>query len=729
MYCSCCGGKLEDNWVKCPFCGQWLNDTENKNIEINEEQCQSNNSDKRQEGKIVTESKKTYTVSAWRRTNKFSFENFTSDVEIEGKEVHVTTWIKRKVIKSDFSIDEIENMQFKLYPIWLISDIIRIVIFGLCLFISYGLSVFAILLSVWLMVTNHLVIKLKNGKEVKIPVSRKADIVDLLTRLGYPKEGIMQIEQKSISENKSRYREWIFFTLFLIIAGVTLSEGLYLMSARMANQNVYNEAENEIVHDGMIQNGYLATYNTVTIDEVLRSYWEDGEWVNISKDEIMYAITDGDYKGDRIQFSILKDGKSFIVSKLIVMGYEFSDVDEMGGYINGIYNEYANKYPDKGLLINLQFTTELLNGTTEAIMEPELGELYNIEISKYMGKEMDSAITDELSIQEADMGEFVELQGTCYSDELMKVILLIDGNKHISGIQLSGSTSYSPKFQEIRIGDNKKEALMKLDDKFTVESEENMGMDRKIILVENVSGRELEITYSYETEKINKIEYYASDEEYNAVSSETYIFQDSDKRYLSEDEIRSVEADKLMIGRNEIFARHGRKFNDPDLNAYFSEQSWYEGTVPAEQFDADAVFNDYEKKNVELIKKIEDEVQGSSGETIDPTIFYSRIGKYSKHSAPEAPYVDVTHIEGDIVYFSLYGQFQGQGYAGLLLRGCPGTIVDNNTIHYRGIDWGNNGYDIYITWEGDYQITVTGTNPDCYDLNGSYSNTAALQVS
>ena len=39
---------------------------------------------------------------------------------------------------------------------------------------------------------------------------------------------------------------------------------------------------------------------------------------------------------------------------------------------------------------------------------------------------------------------------------------------------------------------------------------------------------------------------------------------------------------------------------------------WYSGTVTAEQFNADAVFNDFEKKNAELIKRIEDEINGVS---------------------------------------------------------------------------------------------------------------------
>lgn len=97
-------------------------------------------------------------------------------------------------------------------------------------------------------------------------------------------------------------------------------------------------------------------------------------------------------------------------------------------------------------------------------------------------------------------------------------------------------------------------------------------------------------------------------QEKEEASRAEYIFPDSNSKYLSEDEVRSVEVDKLFIGRNEIFARHGYIFEDETLKQHFESTSWYEGTVEGSQFDADAVFNDFEKKNAELIKRIEDEI-------------------------------------------------------------------------------------------------------------------------
>lgn len=38
------------------------------------------------------------------------------------------------------------------------------------------------------------------------------------------------------------------------------------------------------------------------------------------------------------------------------------------------------------------------------------------------------------------------------------------------------------------------------------------------------------------------------------------------------------------MARNEIYARHGRKFKDKTLQKYFDEKSWYEGEYEPDEF-------------------------------------------------------------------------------------------------------------------------------------------------
>ena len=62
-----------------------------------------------------------------------------------------------------------------------------------------------------------------------------------------------------------------------------------------------------------------------------------------------------------------------------------------------------------------------------------------------------------------------------------------------------------------------------------------------------------------------------------------------------------LTADECRLALNEIYARHGRKFNDPDYRAYFNSKSWYNGTIDPDDFDDTALFNKYELANRDYI--------------------------------------------------------------------------------------------------------------------------------
>ena len=58
---------------------------------------------------------------------------------------------------------------------------------------------------------------------------------------------------------------------------------------------------------------------------------------------------------------------------------------------------------------------------------------------------------------------------------------------------------------------------------------------------------------------------------------------------------------QLELARNEIYARHGRKFTNPTLQNYFNSQAWYTGTIEPEDF-TDDMLSDVEKSNIQFIK-------------------------------------------------------------------------------------------------------------------------------
>lgn len=80
-----------------------------------------------------------------------------------------------------------------------------------------------------------------------------------------------------------------------------------------------------------------------------------------------------------------------------------------------------------------------------------------------------------------------------------------------------------------------------------------------------------------------------------------YLLPNSSSAYLTEEDYAGMSHWELILARNEIFARHGRRFQNADIQAYFDGCSWYNGTIAPEDFDS-SVLNEIEVKNVQILK-------------------------------------------------------------------------------------------------------------------------------
>ena len=89
----------------------------------------------------------------------------------------------------------------------------------------------------------------------------------------------------------------------------------------------------------------------------------------------------------------------------------------------------------------------------------------------------------------------------------------------------------------------------------------------------------------------------ASDDE---LSGE-YILPNSSTEKLTKKDIKNLSLRELNYAKNEIYARHGRKFDSPELNNYFQSKSWYNGTIDPDDF-SDDMLSEVERKNVKLLK-------------------------------------------------------------------------------------------------------------------------------
>lgn len=80
----------------------------------------------------------------------------------------------------------------------------------------------------------------------------------------------------------------------------------------------------------------------------------------------------------------------------------------------------------------------------------------------------------------------------------------------------------------------------------------------------------------------------------------TYILPESASRYLDYDDLADIDGSNLTLARNEIYARHGRRFDSQEIQDYFDKCTWYNGTIEPDAFD-ESQLNQFERANIDFI--------------------------------------------------------------------------------------------------------------------------------
>lgn len=79
-----------------------------------------------------------------------------------------------------------------------------------------------------------------------------------------------------------------------------------------------------------------------------------------------------------------------------------------------------------------------------------------------------------------------------------------------------------------------------------------------------------------------------------------YILPHSADEAVDPAMLANFSVQQLRLARNEIYARHGQRFTQPDTKAYFAGRNWYRPS------DDDAVvLNPIEQRNIMTIRRIE----------------------------------------------------------------------------------------------------------------------------
>lgn len=122
----------------------------------------------------------------------------------------------------------------------------------------------------------------------------------------------------------------------------------------------------------------------------------------------------------------------------------------------------------------------------------------------------------------------------------------------------------------------------------------------------SLSQDELATTVREEAESETESET-ETESEIEADTRSEYIFPDMDTRYLTQDEVSKLSLQAVCYAKNELYARHGRKFLSQELKDYFNDKTWYEGTVDPDSFSP-GVFNTYENDNLLLLVSAEEKL-------------------------------------------------------------------------------------------------------------------------
>jgi len=135
------------------------------------------------------------------------------------------------------------------------------------------------------------------------------------------------------------------------------------------------------------------------------------------------------------------------------------------------------------------------------------------------------------------------------------------------------------------------------------------------------------------------------------VNPDTYIFYDSDTRYLTDADLSPLSAQELCYAKNEIYARRGYIFASTELSDYFNGKNWYWGTADASSF-SDAVFNSVETANIGLLQQKEYALVPGGYLLDQPGYTYQNIGSYSAGDVVRATSSDYIFYDSAVRYLT-----------------------------------------------------------------------------
>lgn len=204
------------------------------------------------------------------------------------------------------------------------------------------------------------------------------------------------------------------------------------------------------------------------------------------------------------------------------------------------------------------------------------------------------------------------------------------------------------------------------------------------------------------------------------VKAADYLLPEGADRYYTESEISGMTPQILCYAKNEIYAKHGRKFHSEELQKYFDEQTWYYGNVEPENF-SESIFNAYEIANIKLLTDRERELQeggyvldrpGYDFENVTEYIYGSGDGFFIDAGLSVRSSEGMALVETDYFTIMLPGdleweyEVEGRDSISFIYTPARKAGVGGKFLEIKAFDWGDNDYESWPDWR------IAGTDVD-----------------
>lgn len=218
-----------------------------------------------------------------------------------------------------------------------------------------------------------------------------------------------------------------------------------------------------------------------------------------------------------------------------------------------------------------------------------------IEVITEIGEEVSES--EEIDFSDVDIDttidDFCVLEGTIETMGDGTVVLSWYDEITIYGLDVVGEEVLAEDVTSVYIDDIRlEEGLIE-----TIPSNEAVEVEGRLYIINNSIYLEAEAIYN-DGEKLE-----VKDEKEVTLNND-YIIPHSNTVLLTNADVAGLSLQEINYAKNEIYARHGRRFKSKELQNYFDSKSWYNGTIAPENFKS-SMLSSIEQKNAEFLSSVE----------------------------------------------------------------------------------------------------------------------------